>query len=68
MRGRYCEMKDKEIVKQIETAMMDRITVILARDEEYSQSVAEEGKVFEWLKIHRKAELSSGYEGFACFL
>lgn len=56
MRGRYCEIKDKEIGKQIEIAMMDRITEILARNEEYSQSVAEEGKVFEWLKENLEGE------------
>lgn len=42
--------------KEIETAMMDRITEILAKNEEYSQSIAEEEKLFDWLKENLEGE------------
>lgn len=50
------KMSDKDIEKQMETAMMDRITEILARNEEYRQSVAEEGRLFDWLKENLEGE------------
>ena len=49
-------MNDKEIEKQIETAMMNRITEILAQNEEYRQSIAEEEKLFDWLKENLEGE------------
>lgn len=42
--------------KEIETAMMDRITEILAKNEEYSQSIAEEEKLFDWLRENLEGE------------
>ncbi len=49
-------MNNKEIEKQMETAMMDRITEILAKNEEYSQSIAEEERLFDWLKEKLEGE------------
>lgn len=49
-------MNDKEVEKQMETAMMNRITEILARNEEYRQSIAEEEKLFDWLKENLEGE------------
>lgn len=42
--------------KEIETAMMNRITEILAQNEGYSQSIAEEEKLFDWLKENLEGE------------
>lgn len=42
--------------KEIETAMMNRITEILAKNEEYSKSVEEEQKLYEWLKENLEGE------------
>ena len=42
--------------KEIETAMMDRITEILAKNEEYSQSIAEEEKLYDWLRENLEGE------------
>ena len=42
--------------KEIETAMMNRITEILAQNEEYSKSVEEEQKLYEWLKENLEGE------------
>lgn len=42
--------------KEIESAMMDRITEILAKNEEYSQSIAEEEKLFDWLRENLEGE------------
>lgn len=49
-------MNDKEIEKQMETAMMNRITEILAKNEEYRQSIAEEERLFDWLKENLEGE------------
>lgn len=49
-------MNDKEIEKQMETAMMNRITEILAKNEEYRQSIAEEEKLFDWLREKLEGE------------
>lgn len=42
--------------KEIETAMINRITEILAKNEEYSNSVEEEQKLYEWLKENLEDE------------
>lgn len=42
--------------KLIESAMMDRITEILAKNEEYSQSIAEEERLFDWLRENLEGE------------
>ncbi len=44
------------IDKEIETAMMNRITEILAQNEGYRQSVEEEEKLFDWLKENLEGE------------
>lgn len=49
-------MNDKDIEKQIETAVINRITKILAQNEEYKQSVEEEQKSYEWLKENLEGE------------
>ena len=49
-------MRNNEVENRIETAMMDRITEILAQNEEYCQSVTEEEKAFEWLKNNLEGE------------
>ncbi|MEZ3479135.1 MAG: hypothetical protein K1W08_11085 [Lachnospiraceae bacterium] len=49
-------MSDRGIEKEIETAMMDRITEILAQNEGYRQSVEEEQKSYEWLKENLEGE------------
>ena len=43
-------------ISRIETAMMDRITEILAQNEGYRQSVEEEQKSYEWLKENLEGE------------
>lgn len=42
--------------KLIESAMMNRITEILAKNEEYSQSIAEEEKLYDWLRKNLEGE------------
>ena len=49
-------MSDRGIEKEIETAMINRITEILAKNEEYRQSVEEEQKLFDWLKENLEGE------------
>jgi len=49
-------MSDRGIEKEIETAMMNRITEILAQNEGYRQSVEEEQKLYEWLKDNLEGE------------
>lgn len=49
-------MSDRGIEKEIETAMMNRITEILAQNEEYKQSIAEEERLFDWLKENLEGE------------
>lgn len=49
-------MSDKEVERQIESAMMNRITEILAKNEEYSQSIAEEEKLYDWLRENLEGE------------
>ena len=44
-------MSDRGIEKEIETAMINRITEILAKNEEYRQSVEEEQKLFGIISI-----------------
>lgn len=60
-------MSDRGIEKEIETAMINRITEILAKNEEYRQSVEEEQKLFDWLKENLEGEpLEKLDEYFLC--
>ncbi|MDE7476475.1 MAG: hypothetical protein K2M91_00755 [Lachnospiraceae bacterium] len=43
-------MDNKNIIDEMETALMDRIADSLAKSEDYKQSVEQEGKAFDWLK------------------
>ena len=43
-------MEEKNIIDGLETALMDRITDSLAKNEDYLRSVEKEGETFEWLK------------------
>ena len=49
-------MDEKYIMDDMESAMMDRITDILAKNGDYKQSVEQEGKAFDWLKDNLSGE------------
>lgn len=59
-------MNDKDIEKQIETAVINRITEILAQNEEYRQSVEEEQKSYEWLKENLEGEPLEKLDEYFC--
>lgn len=59
-------MSDRGIEKEIETAMMDRITEILAQNEGYRQSVEEEQKLFDWLKENLEGEPLEKLDEYFC--
>lgn len=58
-------MSDRGIEKEIETAMINRITEILAKNEEYRQSVEKEQKLFDWLKENLEGEPLEGVNKIA---
>ena len=49
-------MEEKNIIDGLETALMDRITDSLTKNEDYRQSVEQEGKAFGWLKNNLAGE------------
>lgn len=59
-------MSDSGIEKEIETAMINRITEILAKNEEYRQSVEEEQKLFDWLKENLEGEPLEKLDEYFC--
>lgn len=49
-------MEEKSIIDDMESAMMDRITESLAKNEDYLRSVEKEGETFDWLKNNLTGE------------